>query len=113
MVKRLFVIVISIVMVFALASCAKVKSDIDISNDVIDSNNPEEDIEVEGFEKALYEKVKNEILSWNEDDIYAISFFVDSNGAYEYKGYENVSMWAISYNTEEDCDGADELDEER
>ena len=113
MVKRLFVIVISIVMVFALASCANVKSDIDISNDVIDSNNPEEDIEVEGFEKALYEKVKNEILSWNEDDIYAISFFVDSNGAYEYKGYENVSTWAISYNTEEDCDGADELDEER
>lgn len=113
MVKRLFVIVISIVMVFALASCANVKSDIDISNDVTDTYNPEEDIEVEGFEKALYEKVKNEILSWNEDDIYAISFFVDSNGAYEYKGYENVSMWAISYNTEEDCDGADELDEER
>ena len=60
MVKRLFVIVISIVMVFALASCANVKSDIDISNDVINSNNPEEDIEVEGFEKALYEKVKND-----------------------------------------------------
>ena len=55
MVKRLFVIVISLEMVFALASCAKVKSDLDISYDVIDSNNPEEDIEVEGFEKALYE----------------------------------------------------------
>lgn len=65
------------------------------------------------LERALYEKVKTEILKWNEDDIYAISFFVNSNEAYEYKNYNNVSMWAISYNTEEDCDGADALDEER
>ena len=113
MVKRLFVIVISIVIVLALVSCDNEKSDIDTSNAVTDANNQEEDIEVDNLENVLYEKVKNEILSWNEEDIYAISFFIESNGAYEYKGFENVSMWAISYNTEEDCDGADELDEER
>ena len=113
MFKRLFAIVISVVMVLALVSCDNEKSNIDISNVITDVNNQEEDIEVESFEKALYEKVKNEILSWNEEDIYAISFFVEANGAYEYKGFENVSTWAISYNTEEDCDGADELDEER
>ncbi len=68
---------------------------------------------MENLENALYDKVKSEILKWNEEDIYAISFFVESNECYEYNGFENVSMWAISYNTEDDCDGADELDEER
>ena len=76
-------------------------------------DNSEEVIKVENFENALYDKVKSEILKWDEENIYAISFFVESNGAYEYNGFENVSMWAISYNTEDDCDGADELDEER
>lgn len=113
MVKRLFAIVLSIVMVFILVACDNEKSNIDTSNVITGVNSQEEDIKVESFEKALYEKVKNEILSWNEEDIYAISFFVESNEAYEYKGFENVSMWAISFNTEEDCDGADELDEER
>ena len=65
------------------------------------------------FTTALYDKVKSEILKWNEDGIYAISFFINANESNEYNGFENVSSWAISYNTEKDCNGADELDEER
>jgi len=65
------------------------------------------------IEKMLYDKVKSEMLNWYEDGIYAISFFVYSNEAYEFKNFTNVSTWAISYNTEEDCGGAGPLDEER
>ena len=65
------------------------------------------------IEKILYDKVKSEISKWNEDDIYAISFFIYSNEANEYKGFKNVSTWAISYNTESDCKGAGPNDEER
>ena len=65
------------------------------------------------IEKMLYDKVKTVMSNWNEDGIYAISFFVYSNEAYEYKNFTNVSTWAISYNTESDCEGAGPLDEER
>lgn len=64
------------------------------------------------FEK-LYNVVKKVIDSWNEDGIYAISFFVYSNEAYEYSGFSNVSSFAVSYNTEEDCEGAGQYDERR
>ena len=50
---------------------------------------------------------------WLEHDIYAISFFVYSNESYEYKNFSNVSSFAISYNTESDCEGADVYDEKR
>lgn len=65
------------------------------------------------IEAELFDKVESEILKWNEEGIYAISFLVDSNEAYEYRGFENASMWTISYNTESDCDGAGLYDEER
>ena len=65
------------------------------------------------IEKMLYDKVKSVMSNWDEDDIYAISFFVYSNGEYEYKDFSNVSSWAISYNTEADCEGAGPFDEER
>ncbi len=61
----------------------------------------------------LENKVRNIISSWSEDDIYAISFFVYSNESFEYNGYSNVTNFFISYNTEKDCEGADELSEER
>lgn len=61
----------------------------------------------------LEKNVKNAISAWEENDIYAISFFVDSNEAYEYKGYSNVTEFSISYNTENDCKGAGALSEER
>lgn len=62
---------------------------------------------------ALKTKIKSIIDTWDEEDIYAISFFVYSNEAYEYNGFSNVSEFMISYNAESDCEGAGELDEER
>ena len=63
--------------------------------------------------EKIYSKVKSIMDTWSEADIYAISFFVYSNESYEYKEFSNVSSFAISYNTESDCDGADLYDEER
>ena len=65
------------------------------------------------IENLLYDKIKSKISKWNEDGIYAISFFINSNEAYTYKNYKNVSTFAISYNTEDDCGGVGLLDEER
>ena len=53
------------------------------------------------------------ISSWNEKDIYAISFLVCANEAYEYGGCSNVTEFSVSYNTEKDCDRAPPLSEER
>lgn len=61
----------------------------------------------------LENKLSNIISAWNESNIYAISFFVYSNEAYEYNGCSNVTKFFVSYNTEDDCHGADELSEER
>ena len=63
--------------------------------------------------EKLYNAVKSIIDSWQEEGIYAISFFVYSNEAYEYNGFSNVSSFAISYNTEEDCEAAGQYDEDR
>ena len=63
--------------------------------------------------EKIYAKAKAIIETWSEPDIYAISFFVYSNESYEYKDFSNVSSFAISYNTESDCEGADLYDEER
>lgn len=67
-------------------------------------------IDLKGY---LYERVKIEMDSWNEKDIYAISFFVYSNEAYLYGEFSNVSEFLISYNTESDCETADVKSEER
>lgn len=61
----------------------------------------------------LENKLRDIISTWNEDDIYAISFFVYSNESYEYNGYSNVTTFSVSYNTESDCSGASALSEER
>ena len=64
--------------------------------------------------QAYMENRLYDIIScWDEDDIYAISFFVSSNEACEYDGYSNVAAFSVSYNTERDCADADELSEER
>ncbi len=63
--------------------------------------------------EKLYDTVKTIIANWNEDGIYALSFFVYSNEAYKYNGFRNVSSFAVSYNTENDCEGAEQYDEER
>ena len=61
----------------------------------------------------LEKKLRGIISAWNEDDIYAISFFVYANEAHEYNGYSNVTEFSVSYNTEKDCSGEGELSEER
>jgi len=61
----------------------------------------------------LEKRLCDVISTWNEANIYAISFFVHSNEAYEYKGYSNVTEFHVSYNTESDCSGAEKLSEER
>lgn len=67
-------------------------------------------IDLQGY---LENKLRTIISAWSENDIYAISFFVYSNEAYEYNGYSNVTIFSVSYNTENDCNGADALSEER
>lgn len=67
-------------------------------------------IDLQGY---LEKKLRGIISDWNEDDIYAVSFFVYANEAYEYNGYSNVTEFSVSYNTENDCGGADELSEKR
>ena len=61
----------------------------------------------------LENKLRYIISTWNEEHIYAISFFVYANEAYQYKGYSNVTTFFVSYNTEKDCNGAGKLSEER
>ena len=51
----------------------------------------------------LENKLRDIISGWNESGIYAISFFLDSNEAYEYNGYTNVTEFSVGYNTENDC----------
>ena len=114
MIKKIYKVVLALIICFAFASCDYDYKDYqDTSISQTDINNSEEFIEVNNFENVLYNKVKSEIIKWNEEGIYAISFFVESNESNEYNGFENVTTWAISYNTEEDCAGAGELDEER
>ena len=61
----------------------------------------------------LYGKVRPIIMQWNEEGIYAISFFVYSNEANKYKQYSNVSEFGISYNTLKDCENASDYAERR
>lgn len=65
------------------------------------------------MEEMLYQKVRRTMSDWDEEDIYAVSFFVYSNEVYSYREYCNVSSFAISYNTESDCNGAGPHSEER
>lgn len=61
----------------------------------------------------LQTKLRGILSSWDEEGIYAISFFVSANPAQEYGGCSNVTEFCVSYNTESDCAGADALSEER
>ncbi len=63
--------------------------------------------------EKIYSMVKSIMDTWSESEIYAISFFVDCNESYEYKNFSNVSSFAISFNTESDCEYADLYDEKR
>lgn len=65
------------------------------------------------LQKYLENVLRDIVSTWYEENIYAISFFVDSNEAYEYQGYSNITQFSVSYNTESDCAGAEPLSEER
>ena len=65
------------------------------------------------LESFLYDTTKEIMSTWQEQDIYAVSFFVYSNEMFSFRGYDNVTTFAISYNTEADCEGAGPHDEER
>lgn len=56
-------------------------------------------VDLQGY---LEKKICEIISSWNEDDIYAISFFVYANESYEYGGVSNVTTFSVGYNTESD-----------
>lgn len=61
----------------------------------------------------LETRLKAVLGNWHEEGIYVISFFLDTNEAYEYNGFSNVTFFSVSYNTEKDCPGAGALDEAR
>lgn len=58
------------------------------------------------LEQFIYEKVRIIFDGWDEPGIYAVSFFASSNELQEYRGFRNVTDFAVSYNTEADCPGA-------
>ena len=61
----------------------------------------------------VYEKVKAVMSEWNDRNIYAVSFFIDSNESMSYDGHSNVSEFSVSYNTENFCGNAGKYDEKR
>jgi len=65
------------------------------------------------FEEYLYKKVSSVIKGWNEESIYAISFFVYTNESFVFNGHSNFPEFSIGYNTEKDCNYASQLSEER
>ena len=67
-------------------------------------------IDLEGY---LYDQVTPILTGWDAPSIYAVSFYVYSNEACTFRGYENLSEFNISYNREEDCDFAPLISEER
>lgn len=52
------------------------------------------------LQEYLEKNLRSIISAWNEDDIYAISFFIYANEAYRYNRYSNVTKFSVSYNTE-------------
>ncbi len=65
------------------------------------------------LKEAMKEKIREILGSWNEEGIYAISFFVESNEEKCYRGRSNVTDFMVSCNTESDCRGAGPYDERR
>lgn len=52
------------------------------------------------IQNDLYQKVMTVLNSYSYDDIYSIIFFVYANECYEYKEYQNLTEFTISYNSE-------------
>ena len=65
------------------------------------------------LEQYLLTDAKRIIESWNEKDIYAISFLVYTNENKVFKNIKNFPAFSIGYNTKSDCENADVYSEER
>lgn len=65
------------------------------------------------FEKKLEEQILKIISSWDDTEIYAISFLLTSNQLSIYQGIPNFPEFSVGYNTENDCGRAELLSEER
>ncbi|MBE6543451.1 MAG: hypothetical protein E7675_03550 [Ruminococcaceae bacterium] len=65
------------------------------------------------IKEKIYDRIKSIIKTWDEEEIYAISFYVNSNECCEYGDFYNLTEFAISYNTESDCNGVKTNTEER
>lgn len=65
------------------------------------------------LEQFCYDAVKKEMSRWDEEDIYAVSFFVESNEANTYGDFSNMTLFAVSCNAESDCGRAKEYSEKR
>ena len=65
------------------------------------------------FETFLEKEIRKEISSWQREDIYAISFFVSYNEENSYRGINRFPEFSVGYNTEEFCEDAGALSEER
>lgn len=105
--KRIFCCLVCLLLSFSLAGC---NAEIPVSTPFM---YPQGGPDMTNITEKIYAKVKAAMDAWSEDGIYAVSFFVYSNESYQYKDFSNVSYFAVSYNTESDCNGAGLYDEER
>lgn len=60
------------------------------------------------LKEYIFNKVEPIIRKWDEEGIYAVSFFVHEN-----MSNDSIPTFSISYNTEDDCDDTSVLSEER
>lgn len=60
------------------------------------------------LKEYIFNKVEPIIRKWDEEGIYAVSFFVHEN-----MSNNSIPTFSISYNTEADCDDTSVLSEER
>lgn len=65
------------------------------------------------FENVLLENCREIISSWEEKDIYAISFMLYSNAENKFGDFENFPEFSVGYNTEDFCENAPKISEER
>ena len=65
------------------------------------------------FENVLLENCREIIESWEENDIYAISFLLHSEPTAKVGEVENFPEFSVGYNTESFCENAPKISEER
>lgn len=61
----------------------------------------------------LYNKILNSLNYITQKGVYAISFLVCANESNEFEGIKNFPEFLLGYNTEQDCNFADDYSEER